>query len=617
MRRRSLPIEPLGPIGAVSAGGVALARLGGRTIAFVADAEDRSVITVDVDAGRPVASTSIDAAVSALLVTTQGRVVALGADDARVHVLGMAAIDAPLIAERSIDVPEEPVSAALLPSGAALLVASRWGHALSVVGLGEDSSTVTVDLPRDPTAAVASGDGRRAFVVHAAGSRASVVDLEARTARSFSLDRTIRREAPAQFAMAKAVTFDVEPPIAHIDGDEAQPRPPPPLPKQAAPKVRVQSVLLHADQAFALLRLDDGRLAAPLVAVDTGADAQSSGYGGSEAAATPAMVSFDPDGVAAPAGTRVVGSRCLLPRGAAIDSTSERMFVACLGSDEVAVLRLGRAGPKPGRGVRVPKGPVAVSVDERERRAVVWSAFDRVLSVLSIDPEPKVVARVSLPRMSAPPPAEVVRGRTLFHAVSDSRVSSDGRACASCHPDGRDDGLAWSSPGGRRQTPMLLERLDGTAPYGWDGAAKDFAHHLAHTTARLGGSGLGSRDVQDIRAYLATLHPPASLRVQDGAAVARGDALFHSEETGCAGCHAGDSSTDGDAHDVGSAAHGDARRAFDTPSLHLIAHSAPYFHDGRFATLTDLLSGSDGKMGNTSQLSTEDRDALVAYLERL
>jgi cytochrome c peroxidase len=72
---------------------------------------------------------------------------------------------------------------------------------------------------------------------------------------------------------------------------------------------------------------------------------------------------------------------------------------------------------------------------------------------------------------------------------------------------------------------------------------------------------------------------------------------------------------DGETHDVESPKRGELKQAFDTPSLHLVAHSAPYFHDGRFPTLAQLLAGSDGAMGTTSQLSSEDRDAFVAYLE--
>jgi mono/diheme cytochrome c family protein len=140
---------------------------------------------------------------------------------------------------------------------------------------------------------------------------------------------------------------------------------------------------------------------------------------------------------------------------------------------------------------------------------------------------------------------------------------------------------------------------------------------LAHTTARLGGTGLGRRDVEDIRAYLASLHAPVAIHAPDAARVARGEALFVAQDTGCAGCHAGSMTTDGDSHDVGSVRPQDGRRALDTPSLHLVGHSAPYFHDGRYASLADLLSDPAGKMAPTAQLSAEDRAALVAYLEQL
>ena len=164
---------------------------------------------------------------------------------------------------------------------------------------------------------------------------------------------------------------------------------------------------------------------------------------------------------------------------------------------------------------------------------------------------------------------------------------------------------------------MLVERLEGTAPYGWDGAAEDFEHHLHHTTARLGGRGLDERDAADLQAYIATLHVPAPSRAVDDALVARGAVLFHADETGCASCHAGTALTDGDTHDVGSPAHTGPGRAFDTPSLHLIAHSAPYFHDGRYDTLSGLLTATDAAMGHTSQLSPDDRKALEAYVTTL
>jgi DNA-binding beta-propeller fold protein YncE len=605
-----LRLEPADATGVASASAVALARLGDRTLAFVADADDDAVITFDVDARWPLASTPIGARPSAVLVTKTGRVVVLGADDARVHVLAMSRIDGPLVAQRVVAVPEEPVSAALASDGNALLVASRWGHALSVVPLTGDEPPFVIDLPRDPAAVVTSADGRRAFVLHAVGSRASIVDLAARSARTVSLDRKTKAvRSPFPEMSEAALPFDAA--FGDLDA-----KGPPPKSRRVAPPVASQSLTLHADQAFAVVRTKDG-IVAPVASVDPGAEESSSGYGASEAAAVPAIVSFDDGGEGRPATRRVFGSRCLLPRGAAVDASGGRLLVACLGSDEVAVLRAGPRGIEKLPAVSVPRGPVAVSVDERGRRAVVWSAFDRVISVLTIDGAPRVVARISPPRTTPAPQDSVLRGRVLFNAAFDARVASDGRACASCHPDARDDGLAWSSPGGRRQTPMLVERLEGTAPYGWDGDAEDFEHHLHHTTARLGGRGLDERDAADLQAYIATLHVPAPSRAVDDALVARGAVLFHADETGCASCHAGTALTDGDTHDVGSPAHTGPGRAFDTPSLHLIAHSAPYFHDGRYDTLSGLLTATDAAMGHTSQLSPDDRKALEAYVTTL
>ncbi len=103
----------------------------------------------------------------------------------------------------------------------------------------------------------------------------------------------------------------------------------------------------------------------------------------------------------------------------------------------------------------------------------------------------------------------------------------------------------------------------------------------------------------------------------DPSVLARGEAVFRSEAAGCAACHAGAALTDGDTHDVQSSKHAPTRRGFDTPSLHLVAHSAPYFHDGRYATMSELLAGSDGTMGHTAQLSPGDLAALEVYLQRL
>src|SRR5262249_4664296 len=130
------------------------------------------------------------------------------------------------------------------------------------------------------------------------------------------------------------------------------------------------------------------------------------------------------------------------------------------------------------------------------------------------DPErPESVAQIKVPReASAQANVAAQLGRLLFHGTGDRRIARDGRACASCQPAGRADGLTWATPNGPRRTLMLAGRLQGTAPYGWDGKAKDVNEHLANTFDRLkGGGGLRSVELDALLAYLTSLPPPPAV----------------------------------------------------------------------------------------------------------
>jgi len=55
----------------------------------------------------------------------------------------------------------------------------------------------------------------------------------------------------------------------------------------------------------------------------------------------------------------------------------------------------------------------------------------------------------------------------------------------------------------------------------------------------------------------------------------------------------------------------------DTPSLRFVRGTAPYFHDGRYATLEMLLVDPKSPMGHSWSLPENDRAALAAYLRTL
>jgi hypothetical protein len=97
---------------------------------------------------------------------------------------------------------------------------------------------------------------------------------------------------------------------------------------------------------------------------------------------------------------------------------------------------------------------------------------------------------------------------------------------------------------------------------------------------------------------------------------------------GCGDCHSGVDFTDsanGVLHDVGTLLPTSGSRLFgklegiDTPSLKGAWHSAPYYHDGRAATLMEIFTkyNPEDKMGVTSNLSTTELEQLVEYLLEL
>jgi YVTN family beta-propeller protein len=215
-------------------------------------------------------------------------------------------------------------------------------------------------------------------------------------------------------------------------------------------------------------------------------------------------------------------------------------------------------------------------------------------------------------------------GRKMFHDATDERISANGTvSCASCHPDGRADGRTWQFTFGPRNTPQLGGDILDTAPFHWPGDVPTVAA-LNDMTVKpfMGGAGMTATDFEPIAAFLGTIRQAPSVAAARGALnelELRGKAVFESEATGCTRCHAGGHFTDNLSHDIGSTADFRDISAFQTPVLHGLHRSAPYFHDGRYKTLEDMVADTvlTDRMGTGSHLDDDDVAALVAYLKTL
>ncbi|HLM72478.1 MAG TPA: cytochrome c, partial [Polyangiaceae bacterium] len=192
-------------------------------------------------------------------------------------------------------------------------------------------------------------------------------------------------------------------------------------------------------------------------------------------------------------------------------------------------------------------------------------------------------------------------------------------ACASCHPEGSQDGRVWNfdQVGARRtQTVAMNGLLSQTAPFHWNGELSGIANLMGEVfSSRMGGMAVGERRARLMLKWLDTLPALPMAEPADALAVERGEALFHDEKVACAKCHSGAALTNNRSEDVGTG------QMFQVPSLVGVASRPPFMHDGCAPTLKDRFTntacGGGDLHGVTSHLSEAEIDDLVAYLESL
>ena len=266
-----------------------------------------------------------------------------------------------------------------------------------------------------------------------------------------------------------------------------------------------------------------------------------------------------------------------------------------------------------------------VAVQTREPATVQVFAPVPLMPAFDGGPPPPPGGPVAYDRVLTAPIAGVSdTGFDIFHTPT-----SAGIACASCHPEGGDDGHVWRfitkntpptpptcvtnnapAPALLRRTQSLRGGISQTAPLHWDGDMPGMNEIASEVFTRRMGGGSVTWYQREILARWIDSIPSLPPRVDlDPARVASGRAIFGGSGQ-CASCHAGATLTNNATLDVG-------RGPLQVPGLIGVGNRAPFLHDGCAKTLLDRFDPACGGDHHGAALSDAEKSDIVTYLESL
>ena len=326
------------------------------------------------------------------------------------------------------------------------------------------------------------------------------------------------------------------------------------------------------------------------------------------------------------------------PWGIALAPDGSRLFVTLSGVHQLAVIDCAKLAALIGsdpdaftndlavmhrngilRRIDVPaKGPRGIHISPDGRTLALAGYFSG--SVVLLDKS--LENPVSIPFGPQSESGVVRRGEFAFHSAD--HCFQRWLSCATCHADARVDGLNWDllndGVGNPKNARSLL--LSHATPPVMSLGVRD----TMETATRAGFIHIqfvqpDEEDVEAVRSYFRSLQPAVSpYRLPDGSlseAALRGEKIFRRPSVGCAQCHPAPLFTNLQLKDVGTATARDrGKTAYDVPTLVEIWRTPPYLHDGRAATLREVIldHNRDDDHGTTSDLKPAEIDDLIQYL---
>lgn len=588
---------------------------------FVAGPTSGGVAVVCLDGSQATRMLPVAGVPLAMAVNLDGSLLYVADGNASGRVVAMHSADGKVVGEAAVG--HTPTALALSGDGKTLYVANRFTDDVSVVDALAMKELVRVPVLRQPVAmALTPDDGLLVVANHLPAGRADGGDLSAAVSIVSIADRKAQHIRLLNGSTSlRGVCISPDGKYAYVTHILARYLMPTSQVERGWMNTNAVSIIdLAARQLLACVLVDDlDRGAANPWALACTGDGR---YLLVTHAGTHELSVIDRPGmhkkIEATLAAQVAHAKAATGPAATRPTGPAVRTLTPIEDDLAFLVGLRKRVPLPGQGPRA----LAIIGD----KAVVAMHYSDSLAIADI---PSAAAASSQPSARLAPVKAVAvglagrmspsrRGEMLFN---DAGACFQGwQSCATCHPDGRSDGLNWDllndGLGNPRQTKSML-LAHRTPPAMITGVRPD-----AETAVRAGFSFIQfvsrpPEDAQAIDEYLKSLQPvpsPHRPNGQLGESAQRGVKVF--QKAHCDQCHSGPLFTDGRKHLVGTAYPFESSQPFVTPTLVEVWRTAPYLMDGRAATIMEVLTthNQGDKHGMTSGLTEQERKDLAEFV---
>jgi DNA-binding beta-propeller fold protein YncE len=217
------------------------------------------------------------------------------------------------------------------------------------------------------------------------------------------------------------------------------------------------------------------------------------------------------------------------------------------------------------------------------------------------------------------PASDARKGEAIFHDAM--RSWHEWFSCATCHPGGHSNGGLYDTfndgKAGNPKSVLSLRGVAKTGPWTWHGANAELGESMQGSFTRtMSRNPILREELAQVLAYLATIDfaPPGR---HDRERAKRGEEVFKAK--GCAECHPAPLYTDKGKYVTGLESKDDAYKGFNPPTLRGVARRGPWLHDGRAATLREVVEKhhKPSQLGGAADCTPAELDELLEFLKSL